>query len=116
MNTQTVGEKRADHRHTLQLESEIHFRERALKGMFRCSTSNVGLRGAFFMAENLPIVHQNEIDVVFHAKSEPEHYRVCAKLVRLQEGGGAVVFCHASEDHKTEFRRFLFKAKVAANK
>ena len=112
------GDKRADHRHTLKLDTEVHFREQALKGMFRCSTSNVGLQGAFFPAKNLPINDKTEIDLVFHAGVEPDsrQYQLCAKLVRLQDDGAALVFCPSDDKQIQDFRRFLFKAKVAAHK
>jgi len=96
MNTQgTGGDKRADHRHTLELDTEVHFREQALKGMFRCCTSNIGLRGAFIPAKNLPITDKTEIDLVFLARTKPKvkQYRLCAILVRLQsEWRGSGIF------------------------
>lgn len=129
MNTQATGsnkrgkkktqhDKRAEHRHTLELDTEVHFREQALNGMFRCRTSNIGLRGAFFPANNLPITDRTEIDLVFFAQTKPKakQYRLCAKLVRLQEDGAAVVFYPNDEEQAQDFRRFLFKAKVAARK
>lgn len=110
--------KRIDHRHTLELDTEVHFREQALKGMFRCSTSNIGLQGAFFPAKNLPITYKTEIDLVFHACTKPneKQYRLCARLVRLQENGAAMIFCPDDAAQAQDFRRFLLKAKVAARK
>ena len=109
-------DKRADHRHSLELDTEIHFREQALNGMFRCCTSNIGLQGAFFPAKNLPITDKTEIDLVFYSRTKPKQYRLCAKLVRIQGDGAAVVFCPSDEEQVQDFRRFLFKAKVAARK
>lgn len=111
-------DKRSDHRHTLELDTEVHFRERSLKGMFRCCTSNIGLRGAFFTAKNLPITSNTEIDLVFHARTRPQPkcYRLCAKVVRLQDNGAALIFFPDNEDQVRDFRRFLLKAKVAARK
>jgi len=129
MSTQSMGsnkrgakkpqhDKRADHRHTLELDTEVHFHEQALNGMFRCCTSNIGLRGAFFSAKNLPITDKTEIDLVFFARTRPQakQYRLCAKLVRMQGDGAAVAFCPNDEEQVQDFRRFLFKAKVAARK
>ena len=117
-------DKRSDFRHTLELDTEIHFREQALKGMFRCCTSNIGLQGAFFSAKNLPITDKTEIDLVFSARTKSSartkpivnEYRLPAKLVRIQGDGAAVVFCTSDEGERQDFRRFLFKAKVAARK
>lgn len=113
-----LHEKRADHRHTLKLDTEVHFREQELDGMFRCCTSNIGLQGAFFPAKNLPITHKTEIDLVFHSRTKPKakQYRLCAKIVRLQDDGAAMVFYSQDEAQAQDFRRFLFKAKVAARK
>jgi hypothetical protein len=111
-------DKRSDHRHTLALDTEIHFNELSLNGMFRCRTSNIGLQGAFIPAKNLPITTNTEIDLVFHARTRPvpKHYRLSAKLVRLEDKGAAMVFCSSSKEQLRDFRRFLFKAKVAARK
>ena len=127
MGTETTGgnnrgvkefqrDQRTDHRHSLELDAEVHFREQALKGMFRCCTSNIGLHGAFLPAKNLPITDKTEIDLVFFSRAKPKQYRLCAKLVRIQGDGAAVVFCPNDEDQVQDFRRFLFKAKVAARK
>lgn len=115
-NKNVQNDKRVDHRHTLALDAEVHFREQALKGMFRCSTSNIGLAGAFFSAKNLPITQKTEIDVVFFARAKAEKFRLCAKLVRTQDDGAAVIFCPSDKEQTQDFRRFLFKAKVAARK
>ncbi len=40
-------EKREDHRHTLALDTEVHFSEQNVEGMFRCRTKDIGLHGAF---------------------------------------------------------------------
>lgn len=114
----STGDKRSCHRHTLALETEIHFREQSLNGMFRCVTSNIGLLGAFLPAEHLPITSNTEIDVVLHARTRPQtkQYRLHAKLVRMQDDGAAVAFCPKNEDQIRDFRRFLLKAKVAARK
>lgn len=129
MNNRVVGnngqggekrqqDKRSDHRHTLELDTEIHFNEQSLNGMFRCRTSNIGLQGAFISAKDLPITTKTEIDLVFHARTRPvpKRYRMSAKLVRLDEGGAAMAFCSGNQDQLQDFRRFLFKAKVAARK
>jgi hypothetical protein len=113
-----IQDKRTDHRHTLELDTEVHFRENSLNGMFRCRTSNIGLQGAFFPAQNLPITDNTEINLVFHARtrSRPKFYRLSAKLVRLQDNGAALVFCPDDEEQGRDFRRFLLKAKIAARK
>lgn len=112
------GDKRLGHRHTLELDIEVHFREQSVNGMFLCSTSNIGLRGAFFQAENLPITGNTEIDLVFHARTrpQPKHFRLGATLVRLQDNGAAVAFCPDDENQIRDFRRFLLRAKIAARK
>lgn len=111
-------DKRAEHRHTLELDTEVHFREKSLNGMFRCRSSNIGLQGAFFPAQNLPITDKTEIDLVFHARTrtQPIYYRLGAKLVRLQDHGVALVFCPGDEEQGRDFRHFLLRAKIAARK
>jgi len=111
-------DKRSDHRHTLELDTEVHFQEKSLNGMFRCRTSNIGLQGAFFPAQDLPISDKTEIDLVFHARtrSQPIYYRLGAKLVRLQDNGVALVFRPGDEEQGRDFRHFLLRAKIAARK
>ncbi len=111
-------DKRADHRHTLELDTEVHFQEQYLDGMFRCRTSNIGVHGVFLFAEDLPITQQTKVELVFFARTRPvpKHYRVCAKVVRVEDNGAALVFCPKNEKQVQNFRHFLLKAKIAARK
>lgn len=110
------NEQRLDHRHTLALDTEVHFHEQHVEGMFRCRTSNIGLRGAFLPAEHLPIDSTTDIDLVFHATTQPERKKYCmnAKIVHISGDGAGVMFCPVDDQQLTNFRRFLLKAKVAA--
>jgi hypothetical protein len=109
------GDKRVSHRHTLALDTEVHFHEQFVKGMFRCCTGNIGLSGAFLPSKDMPLTRKTDVELVFHARarSQPNRYCMNAKVVRTSEEGAALVFCPESEQQIEDFRRFLFKAKVA---
>lgn len=110
-----VEEKRLEHRHTLVLETEVHFHEQFVKGMFRCRTSNIGIDGVFLPSDKMPITRITNIELVFRdsTKLRPKKYRIAAKVVRNSAEGAALVFCPKDEKQVQEFRRFLLKAKVA---
>ena len=112
----SAGDKRQAHRHTLVLDTEVHFHEQHVEGMFRCRTANIGLAGAFLPAENMPITGNTDIELVFHAQTrlKPKKYRMSAKVVRIAKDGTGIIFHPLDEKQMQDFRRFLFKAKVAA--
>lgn len=109
-------EQRQTHRHTLALDTEVHFREQYVKGMFRCRTSNIGLGGVFLPSESMPIDNKTDIELVFNARCEssPTQYSINAKVVRNTVDGAALVFCPVDEQQLQSFRHFLLKAKVAS--
>jgi hypothetical protein len=110
-----AGDKRVAHRHTLALDTEVHFSEQFVRGMFRCRTGNIGLNGAFLPSKNIPLTRKTAVELVFHARarSQPKRYCMNAKVVRASEEGAALVFCPDNEKQIQDFRRFLLKAKVA---
>jgi len=119
--TETAGylqgkEQRQTHRHTLALDTEVHFREQFVKGMFRCRTSNIGLGGVFLPSESMPITNKTDIELVFRAHTQPreKQYSISAKVVRSTEEGAALAFCPKDEQQIQGFRHFLLKAKVAS--
>jgi PilZ domain len=116
VSSPVTEDKRLDHRHTLELDTEVHFNEPHVKGMFRCRTSNIGLSGAFLPSDKMPITSKTDIELVFHACTQPvpKQYAINAKVVRSAEDGAALVFCPKDEQQVQDFRRFLFEAKVAA--
>jgi len=116
--TAYAPEKRVDDRHPLELDTEVHFQEQFLTGMFRCRTSNIGLHGVYLPAKNLPINDKTSIDLVFLARThpEPQQFRLSAKLIRLEKEGAALSFSPTDEKQAQNFRRFLLHAKVAASK
>jgi hypothetical protein len=103
------------HRHTLALDTEVHFCEQFVKGMFRCRTGNIGLHGAFLPSKDIPLTRKTNVELIFHAhaRSKPKHYCMNAKVVRASEEGAALVFCPDNDKQVQDFRRFLLKAKVA---
>lgn len=109
------GDKRVAHRHTLALDTEVHFHEQFVKGMFRCRTGNIGLNGAFLPSKDMPLTRKTDVELVFHAcaRSQPKRYCMNAKVVRTSENGAALAFCLENEQQLKDFRRFLLKAKVA---
>ncbi|MCF6338598.1 MAG: PilZ domain-containing protein [Gammaproteobacteria bacterium] len=120
-NTKRAGrpeteDKRLAHRHTLELDTEVHFHEQYVKGMFRCRTGNIGLNGVFLPSEKMPIISKTDIELVFHAHAgaDPAQHRISAKVVRTAADGAALVFCPKDEQQIQEFRHFLLKAKVAS--
>lgn len=110
------GDLRAEHRHTLALEAEIHFQEQQLNGMFRCQTSNIGLSGAFLPSRHMPLTGFTDVEVVFRApsRSRQQQYRLNAKVVRTGKRGAALRFEPSSDEQRQDFRRFLLHAKIAA--
>jgi len=109
-------DKRMTHRHTLALDTEVHFHEQYVQGMFRCRTGNIGLHGVFLPSEKMPITCKTDIELVFHAHTRPDskQYRISAKVVRTAVDGAALAFCPEDERQMQDFRRFLLKAKVAS--
>lgn len=114
----TVSEKRLEHRHTLVLDAEVYFAEQDVEGMFRCRTQNIGLSGAFIPSNAIPIESSMEIEVIFTGKASasmnPGKYQISARVVHISERGAGLVFSNLDNDQLQNFRRFLFKAKVAA--
>lgn len=110
-----AGDKRLVHRHTLALDTEVHFHEQFVKGMFRCRTSNIGLNGVFLPSDKMPITRKTDIELVFRAEAQPKskQYSISAKVVRNATDGAALVFCPENEQQIQGLRRFLLKAKVA---
>jgi len=94
----------------------VHFREQFVEGMFRCRTRNVGLGGVFLPSDKIPIVEKTDIELVFLVHSQPllQQHRVPAKVVRTSSDGAALSFFDLSDEQRTELRRFLLRAKVAA--
>lgn len=109
-------EQRQTHRHTLALDTEVHFREQYVKGMFRCRTRNIGLGGVFLPSESMPIDRKTDIELVFNARSDSsqQQYSINAKVVRNTADGAALAFCLDDEKQIQDFRHFLLKAKVAS--
>ena len=110
------AEKRVDHRHTLALDTEVHYMEQNVEGMFRCRTTNIGLQGVFLPSKALPIDSTMDVELVFMARSDstPGQYRLQAQVVRTTDKGAGLVFSKLDSEQQQDFRRFLFKAKVAA--
>jgi len=108
-------DKRLTHRHRLELDTEVHFHEQYVKGMFRCRTGNIGLSGVFLPSEKMPIISKTDIELVFHACTQADsiQYRIPAKVVRTAADGAALAFCPQDEQQIQDFRCFLLKAKVA---
>jgi len=111
-----LSEKRVDFRHTLALETEVHFHEQNITGMFRCRTRNIGLNGTYIPTKATPINSAMVVELVFVANSHstPRQYRLKAQVVRSTDDGAGMVFPKLNYDQQQEFRRFLFRAKVAA--
>jgi len=115
-----VSDKRKAHRHTLTLETEVHFVEQEVLGMFRCHTQNIGLNGAFLPSGVLPVESSMLVEVVFKSVINPRvarhhrEYRLQAQVVHSSEVGAGLEFKMLDREHMKDFRRFLFKAKVAA--
>jgi len=109
-------EKRREHRHTLHLATEVHFKEPRLEGMFRCRTENIGLTGALLPADDLPLVQKADVELVFQAvtKPVPTQYHVQAEVVRTGAGGAGLRFKPLDPQELKQFRRFLLEAKIAA--
>ena len=110
------SEKRGDFRHTLALETEVHFHEQNIAGMFRCRTKNIGLNGAYLPSKAMPISSDMDVELVFvaHSHTTPKRYRLKAQVVRSSDNGAGLVFPKLNSDQQQDFRRFLFRAKVAA--
>jgi hypothetical protein len=107
--------KRRDHRHTLVLDTEVHFSEWMLEGMFRCQTENIGLGGTYLPAQDLPISQETDVELVFYAGTE-EHksYHLRAEVVRTDDQGAGLRFPELGTQESLAFRRFLLEAKIAA--
>lgn len=107
-------DKRRTHRHTLVLDTDVHFHEPSLKGMFRCHTGNIGLNGVFLPSENMPITSKTDVELVFHSQgtARSAEYSINARVVRNAADGAALVFCPEDEQQIQGLRKFLLKAKV----
>lgn len=111
-----LAEKRGDFRHTLALDTEVHFHDQNIAGMFRCRTKNIGLNGAYLPSKAMPISSKMDVELVFlaHPHTTPKQYRLKAQVVRSSDKGAGLFFPKLSNDQQQDFRRFLFRAKVAA--
>ena len=115
-----VSEKRKAHRHTLTLETEVHFVEQDVLGMFRCHTQNIGVNGAFLPSGVLPVESRMFVEVVFKSVINPRvhrhhrEYRLQAQVIYHSDIGAGLEFKMLDREHVKDFRRFLYKAKVAA--
>ena len=109
-------EKRVDFRHTLALETEVHFHEQNVAGMFRCRSKNIGLNGVYLPTSATPISSDMDVELVFLVNSltTPKRYRLKAQVVRSSDNGAGLAFPRLDNDQQQNFRRFLFCAKVAA--
>jgi hypothetical protein len=108
--------KRREYRHTLVLDTEVHFREWMMEGMFRCQTQNIGLGGTYLPAQELPISHETAVELVFHAgTNEDKSYQLRAEVVRTDDAGAGLRFLDLTPHALRAFRRFLLEAKIAAH-
>ena len=100
----------------MRLTTEVHLNEQPLEGMFRCRTENIGLTGAFLPADDLPLIPESDVELVFHAvtKPAPKQYRLHAEVVRTADGGAGLRFTELDPQAQKQFRRFLLEAKIAA--
>lgn len=118
--TKPVSEKRTAHRHTLVLDTEVHCVDQEVVGMFRCRTQNICLNGAFLPSSILPVESGMFVEVVFKskikAKAHDRHrkYRLQAQIIHNSNEGAGLVFKMLNSEHLQDFRRFLYKAKLAA--
>jgi len=57
-----------------------------------------------------------DVELVFVANSHstPKRYRLKAQVVRSSDNGAGLVFPKLNKAQQQEFRRFIFRAKVAA--
>jgi len=114
----TASEKRTGHRHTLTLDAEVHFSEHDIEGMFRCRTQNIGLNGAFIPSSAIPIETSMKVKVILYGKASasmnPGKYQVSAQVAHITDKGAGLIFSKLDNEQLQNFRRFLFKAKVAA--
>ena len=112
-----LSEKRGDFRHTLSLETEVHFHGHNTAGMFNCRTKNIGLNGVYLPSKARLISSNMDIELVFVAHfrtATPKRYRLKAQVVRSSDNGTGLAFPELNSDQQQDFRRFLFRAKVAA--
>ena len=112
-------EQRMEHRYTLALGVEVHFREQYIEGMFKCQTSNIGLHGAFLPSRGIPINDKTDVELVLLSIISPDNsklkqLRLKAKVVRASSDGAALFFSDLDDQQVRDFRHFLLKAKVAA--
>jgi c-di-GMP-binding flagellar brake protein YcgR len=107
--------KRREHRHTLALDTEVHFSEWMLEGMFRCQTENISLGGTYLPAQDLPISQETDVELIFHAGTEErKSYHLRAEVVRTDDEGAGLRFPELDSQESLAFRRFLLEAKIAA--
>lgn len=115
-----VQVKRGDHRHTLALDTEVHIVQRDAREMFRCRTQNIGLTGAFLSSDGIPVESSMDVELVFKSKVKAKvnknhkQYRLQAQVIHTSDEGAGLAFKIANQEQQQDFRRFLFKAKVAA--
>lgn len=111
----TQEEQRKTDRHGLSLNTEVHYSETELHGMFRCRTQNIGLGGAFIAAAGLPLDSGTAVELVLNAEPAPSRdtFRVQARVVRVTDDGVGLSFNDLSPEDSRVFRRFLLQAKVA---
>lgn len=112
--------KRGDYRHTLALDTEVYLVKQDAGGMFRCRTQNIGLTGAFITSDAIPVESAMHVEVVFKSKAKAKvhknhkQYRLKAQVIHASDEGAGLAFKIADQEQQLDFRRFLFKAKVAA--
>ncbi|NOX75428.1 MAG: PilZ domain-containing protein [Gammaproteobacteria bacterium] len=108
------AEKRSEYRYTLALDTEVHFREQFVEGMFRCRTRDIGLGGIFLPSDALPIVKKTDIELLFLVQSQPllQPHRVRAEVVRINGEGAALSFSGLTDAQRKKLRRFLLRAKI----
>lgn len=109
-------DKRDDYRHSLALDTEVHFEELSIRAMFRCRTKNIGLQGVFLPSNSLPVYNRMNVELVIIAPAESEvgNYCISASVVHSSDMGAGLVFSGLDDQQRREFRRFLLRAKVAA--
>ena len=113
-----LAEKRVDFRHTLAMETEVHFHEQYIAGMFRCRCKNIGLNDVYLPSKAMSIRSEMDVELVFVANSHttPNECRAKAQVVRSSDNGEGLVFPTLDKNQQNDIRRFLFRAKVAARR
>lgn len=116
-----VLRNRGDHRHTLALDTEVYIVGQDVEGVLQCRTQNIGLSGAFLTSKAIPVKSSRHVEVVFKSKAKVKlhkknhrQYRLQAQVVHTSDQGTGLAFKMVDQEQQQDFRRFLFKAKVAA--